>query len=337
METAYFTSADAEVRLLNHPDERWRGSPVDAASYSISSGRNPIHVWNYAYRDATPRDEGVSGDQGGSPFDDTALSNAMTTLQLVMNAKVFRDVRYQFAVHTYIGDVQIRYKGVSGWTPTQADVAGYVLQEGYVAQAGSEVTVGGSTYPTITIQFKTLRTLGEGPTTLFGQTRPQLTPAEAAAEAARQAVAEGATPEEAAEAATRATVGTAGLRDYQVYDALVETPSGPSVYDPVTMETLTELGLGLTLSTRVTGGQTLQASLAGSFEGWVRTQPFRGALIENAPSDAPDAPGPRGLWVWDRAVSRYKALETRAGSTTRILTDYALTSAQHAAAAAALL
>lgn len=164
----YFTRSDATIRLLTHPDERWRGETVDAPYFRITAaGRAPIHIWNYARRDAgTMSNESQNarlealqeGSVGGSPFDDTALSDARYELQIMLNEQRFEETYYQFRTMSEVGNVLVKYEKVAGWEDQAR--AGYTLVGGRVGSVGREVNVQGSAHPSVELTFEDMYPLG---------------------------------------------------------------------------------------------------------------------------------------------------------------------------------
>lgn len=149
-ESGHFSSSDVNVYL-----KRTAASPlelVDVAFLQLTAGETPIHIWNYARRQLTRETGAEIGQQGGTPFDDTALSHHQATVQLMANVSRFSDLRSQVAAMTEIHSIQIIYSKTIAYE--NAARTGYVLEEGNVSQIGQEVTVGNAVYPTITITFR---------------------------------------------------------------------------------------------------------------------------------------------------------------------------------------
>lgn len=159
-QSVYFTAADINIIPRSHPDPQWKDKPIDAVGFVLSHGRNPIHIWNYTRRGNENEEIAAlsEGQQGGALFDDTALSNSSTTIQIVLNELKFRTTKYILPPHSYIGDIDIIFEAAYGWE-TEIQKTGYRLIAGYVQNSGKEITVENATYPTITIQFKDLKPL----------------------------------------------------------------------------------------------------------------------------------------------------------------------------------
>jgi hypothetical protein len=180
----YFTRQDAEIRLLTHPDDRWRGKTVDAPYFRITAaGRAPIHIWNYARRDGramsnesqNARLEAMQeGESGGAPFDDTALSDARYELQIMLNEQRFQSTYYQFRTMSEIGNVVIRYNKQADWGD-EAE-AGYTLIGGRVGSVGREVNIQGSSHPSVEITFEDMYPLGTERPLGMPQARPGFAP-----------------------------------------------------------------------------------------------------------------------------------------------------------------
>jgi hypothetical protein len=156
-ETQYFTPADGVVTFITHPDGQWRGVDLDVAFFRLTAGDTPLHVFNYARRPGMLTGRSVSGVQGGAAFDDTALSNRIVQLELVLNMTRFQDVRYALMPATSIGDVRVAYQPKS-WAfdaagARQDGLDGYYLRAGQVQKAGYEVSIRSATYPAVSVVF----------------------------------------------------------------------------------------------------------------------------------------------------------------------------------------
>lgn len=166
-EPTYFTGADARLLLLTHPDEKWRGHEIDCAYFQLTAGTTPVHLWNYARRDGPTMSEATateladlqSGQSGGAPFDDTAVGNLTVSLQLVLNEQRFEDTYYKMRSMSEIGNVLIEYSKLASFEDTSE--AGYTLLDGRVQQVGREVRVDNTVNPSVQIQFRNVRPLGE--------------------------------------------------------------------------------------------------------------------------------------------------------------------------------
>ena len=166
----YFTGADVEITLLNHPDERWAGEVVDCAFFNLTLGSSPIHIWNYARREGpamlSPDQRGrlsqiEQGQASGAPFDDTARSNSFYKLQLILNQDRFKNTYYQFRSMSEIGDVKIKYSKQVEFGEDGLREAGYKLINGHVGTVSEEVNVRGSSHPAIQLTFEDAYSLGE--------------------------------------------------------------------------------------------------------------------------------------------------------------------------------
>lgn len=146
--TAYFTSADAEIRIVDHPVKSWNGKVLDVAHFQLMGGRTPFHIWNYARRkDATPE------QGGGAPFDDTALGNEVTQLQLIVNRDRYREAYFLYRPMSQIGNVRVTYRT----SETGAyEEAGYLLVDGHVGQNAEEITIGNALFMSVPILFRTM-------------------------------------------------------------------------------------------------------------------------------------------------------------------------------------
>lgn len=141
-EAIYFTGSDAEF-LLDSQDE-----PLDAAQFTLTAGRTPLHIWNYARR----LDQEHDTRSGGAPFDDTALGNELCQVQLIVNRKRLIDFYDVFQPQTPIGNARIRYVTVGG------EEVAFKLVNGHVGQIGEEYSTRNGLFQSVTLFFQRAET-----------------------------------------------------------------------------------------------------------------------------------------------------------------------------------
>ncbi|RME29036.1 MAG: hypothetical protein D6800_03215 [Candidatus Zixiibacteriota bacterium] len=144
LDKTYLSNADVMLVALTNPAVQ----PLldDAPFFQLTQGRQPIHIWNYARTGEPVLDVSLTGEQGGAPFDDTALSHELVQLELILNARRLETLRQGIISMTEIGDVLILSRGKN---PLRL-----VLKEGRVGQSAASVNLRGSTHPRLLIVFK---------------------------------------------------------------------------------------------------------------------------------------------------------------------------------------
>lgn len=262
----YYTSSDAQIILLNHPDETQNNVPLDVAHFELTGGRSPIHIWNYTYR-KPGSDYLQEGVAGGARFDDTALGNQLVELQLIVNRERLKSFHYAFRSMTRIGDIELRYQAVSerlGEEP-RASTVGYRLINGHVGQTAGSMELSSPLHQSIRLYFQDIEPLNYNKPTVEAQLFEL----------------------EEAVATSRVFPDFTRLLKYDVAFT-TDTIATERVYHPSFVKTNAAFTTTFTLNPNAifAGESTLQYNS-------VRELPFSGAMIESITQ------ADRILWVWD--------------------------------------